>query len=868
MSFTPRNYQIKLDADSDEAWQNGHRNVIAVSPTGSGKTKFMGMKARKLTRPGVAIAHRKELVGQISTAMAELGVPHRLIAADGTIRNCIQRHIKVVGQSWVNPRAPFTVSSIDTLLVRADDPGMAQWASEIGLWMVDECFPAGTLIDGRPIETVAVGDMVTAFDESTGLFESKRVERLFKNPMPDQMIQIVSAAHHVLHTTKGHPFWTQRGWVNAGQLLENDLLLMVRQTTDVNQGIAEVSAPQNRSDLLHPDVRIPASGCSTGLSQADSEVMSGLQSTSATAVEVLRQDLRGKCEVKKVIGNHDPDQFQIRFGSNEGQQPDGERGESRGYAGDTQSNRSQTISAGGERKAANLGGGDVDGSIGSARLRVTGGCANGSQGAVALQDRLRASPIEDCSGSRWSKSPIEGSAGIGCAQGCVSEWVRVANIQVLERRNPDFPAGNFVYNIEVADHHTYVANGITVHNCHHLLEDNKWGRGIKLFPNAYGLGVTATPLRADRKSLSRLQGGVFDHMILGPTMRDLINSGSLCEYKVYVPPASMDRANLIIGSTGDFTPNSMRDEARKHKVKIVGDIVQTYLRLAPGKRGICFAIDVEQAVDIAAAFNEAGVRAAAVSAQTPEAIRDATIDKFEYGKLDMLVNVDLFGEGFDVPAVEVVIMARPTESYGLYVQQFGRALRTLIGKLFGIIIDHVGNVLRHGLPDAPRAWKLFDDEVGKRRKKDPNVIPITACTACYLPYEAFRTCCPFCGHKPVPAGRSTPEQVAGDLVELDPAVLKIMRGEADAIMQDNPVVVTDARTKMIAQSWGERIEAQKELRDRIATWAWKYHVAGETDSEIQKRFWYRFGQDVLTAQALGAREAHNLKMEIDNELSS
>lgn len=540
MSFVPRNYQIKLDADSDEAWQNGHRNVIAVSPTGSGKTKFMGMKARKLTRPGVAIAHRKELVGQISTAMAELGVPHRLIAADGTIRNCIQRHIKVVGQSWVNPRASFTVSSIDTLLVRADDPGMAQWASEIGLWMVDEA--------------------------------------------------------------------------------------------------------------------------------------------------------------------------------------------------------------------------------------------------------------------------------------------------------------------------------------HHLLEDNKWGRGIKLFPNAYGLGVTATPLRADRKSLSRLQGGVFDHMILGPTMRDLINSGSLCEYKVYVPPASMDRANLIIGSTGDFTPNSMRDEARKHKVKIVGDIVQTYLRLAPGKRGICFAIDVEQAVDIAAAFNEAGVRAAAVSAQTPEAIRDATIDKFEYGKLDMLVNVDLFGEGFDVPAVEVVIMARPTESYGLYVQQFGRALRTLIGKLFGVIIDHVGNVLRHGLPDAPRAWKLFDDEVGKRRKKDPNVIPITACTACYLPYEAFRTCCPFCGHKPVPAGRSTPEQVAGDLVELDPAVLKIMRGEADAIMRDNPVVVTDARTKMIAQSWGERIEAQKELRDRIATWAWKYHVAGETDSEIQKRFWYRFGQDVLTAQALGAREAHNLKMEIDNAL--
>lgn len=541
MSFTPRNYQIKLDADSDEAWQNGHRNVLAVSPTGSGKTKFMGMKARKLIRPGVAIAHRKELVGQISTAMAELGVPHRIIAADGTVRNCIQRHIKVVGRSWVNPQATFTVSSVDTLLVRKDDPGMAQWASEIGVWMVDEC--------------------------------------------------------------------------------------------------------------------------------------------------------------------------------------------------------------------------------------------------------------------------------------------------------------------------------------HHLLEDNKWGRAIKMFPNAYGLGVTATPLRADRKSLSRLQGGVFDHMIHGPTMRDLINTGSLCEYKIYVPPASMDRANLIIGSTGDFTPNSMRDEARKHKVKIVGDIVQTYQRLAPGKRGICFAIDVEQAVDIAAAFTAAGIRAAAVSAQTPEAIRDATIDKFEYGKLDMLVNVDLFGEGFDVPAVEVVIMARPTESYGLYVQQFGRALRPLKDKAFGIIVDHVGNVLRHGLPDAPRVWRLFDEEAGKRRKKDPTIMPSTACTACYFPYESFRTCCPFCGNKPVPAGRSSPEQVAGDLVELDPAILAKMRGEADSIMHLNPIKIVDARTHVMAQSWNERIEAQKELRDRIATWAWKYHSAGETDSEIQKRFWYRFGSDVLTAQALGARDAHNLKMEIDNALA-
>ena len=532
MTFTPRAYQIKLDNDTDVAWSAGHRNVLAVSPTGSGKTKFMGMKARKLTRPGVAIAHRKELVGQISQAMAELGVQHRIIGADGTVRNCVQRHINGVGRSFINPRANFTVASVDTLLNRSEE--LSQWASEVGLWMIDEA--------------------------------------------------------------------------------------------------------------------------------------------------------------------------------------------------------------------------------------------------------------------------------------------------------------------------------------HHVLGDNKWGRAAAMFTNAYGLGVTATPLRADRKSLHIEQGGMFSAMVLGPTPRQLIDEGSLCDYRIFAPPASIDRDALQIGATGDFTPNSMRKVA--HESKIVGDIVEHSRKIAIGKRAICFVVDVEQAKEVAEAFRQAGVRAESVDANTPEAIRDAVIAKFATGKIDILVNVDLFGEGFDVPAVEVVIMGRPTESYGLYVQQFGRALRVLAGKTHGIIIDHVGNVRRHGLPDAPRVWTLRDENWGKKKARDPNIMPVTTCTnpeiACFKDYPAYMPKCPFCGFKPVPAGRSKPEQVAGDLVELDPEVLAEMRGETEKIMSLYPGAVTDPRTAVMRKHWDERRKAQEDLRFAMSQWAWPHHARGETDSEIMRRFYIAFGVDVLSAQALGTKDAEAL----------
>lgn len=406
-----------------------------------------------------------------------------------------------------------------------------------------------------------------------------------------------------------------------------------------------------------------------------------------------------------------------------------------------------------------------------------------------------------------------------------------------------------------------------VDEAHHILAGTGlWGKVVAMFPKANGLGFTATPARTDRKSLSRKQGGVFDVMVKGVTARQLIDEGSICEYRIIAPPSSIDRSQLNEGASGEYTLTSIKESQRKST--ITGDCVESYTKFTPGEQAVVFAVDVEHATELRNAYVAKGISAEVVSAKTPRHVRKAIMDKFERGVFQVLCNVDLFGEGLNVLGISVVIMARPTQSFVLYVQQFFRALTAAKDKFRGTIIDHVGNVghfgKTYGLPDSYNNWTLENEEVGKRRKRDPDLMPITTCTACYKPYEAFRPECPFCGNKPEPVGRSTPQQVAGDLIELDPAVLAKMRGEAESVMRENPVTVTDARTAMISRGWNERIEAQKELRDTIATWAWKYHAAGETDSEIHRRFWYRFGNDVLTVQTLGAREAHNLKMEIEN----
>lgn len=409
---------------------------------------------------------------------------------------------------------------------------------------------------------------------------------------------------------------------------------------------------------------------------------------------------------------------------------------------------------------------------------------------------------------------------------------------------------------------------------HHVLRDNQWGRAAAMFPNARGLGVTATPLRADGNGLGRHADGLFDTMVIGPSMRDLITMGFLTEYRIFAPPSTFQRDQVAVSqTTGDFNIDQMRKAVASSSLvvhdekQIVGDIVQHYQRIAPGKLGVTFVPDIATAETVAEQFNAAGVPAMAVSSKTPDDERCKILRKFKSRELLQLVNCDLFGEGFDLPAIEVVSMGRPTESYGLYVQQFGRALRLLDGKDRAIIIDHVGNVMRHGLPDAPREWSLDRRERRSSGKSDAQTIRACLNPECGAVYERFRDACPYCGTPvPAPAERSRPEFVDGDLFELDPAVLEQMRG-AVARVDMTPEAYREQLARQGVPQIGimanvkrhiERQETIGTLREAMAVWAGYERAAGLSDREIFRKFYIEHGHDWMTAQTLKRDEALGL----------
>jgi superfamily II DNA or RNA helicase len=436
---------------------------------------------------------------------------------------------------------------------------------------------------------------------------------------------------------------------------------------------------------------------------------------------------------------------------------------------------------------------------------------------------------------------------------------------------------------------------------HHFLRDNKWGKGVAKFPNARGLLVTATPCRADGKGLGRHAHGFADVMVLGPTMRDAINMGYLVGYRVAMPETDINIAKVRVSeNTGEFIQRELAEAFHESKT-ICGDIVRAYRKYLDGKRAVVFCVDVEEATKTARTFREAGIPAEAVNGETDDEIRDNAVARLESGELRVLVNVDLFGEGFDLPSIDGVIMARHTESFSLYAQQWGRGARlelpeewaarwdeytdeqrrymiSISSKPYMWLIDMVGNVERHGgPPDFRVSWSL--DARSSRSSGSSDAIPTRVClnkdvggtgVACAKVYERVFRACPYCGHYPEPPERTAPALVDGDVLELEPAALEAWRAKIAAI--DKPVEEVAHGHDVVAMSirrrhW-DRQQAQEKLRLAMEWWSGFEAARGRPDlSEQYRRFYFLFGSDVATAQTLGAREASDLWLKIHNHLA-
>lgn len=436
--------------------------------------------------------------------------------------------------------------------------------------------------------------------------------------------------------------------------------------------------------------------------------------------------------------------------------------------------------------------------------------------------------------------------------------------------------------------------------CHHLLLESMWGVACALFKRARGFAVTATPCRADGKGLGRHANGVIDYMVVGQSPRDLIKQGYIVDYRLVLAESDINIKEVHVGPSGEFVAKELSAAVHASK-KFVGDVVREYQTRTPGWPGVCFAVDVASARDIAQAFNAAGIRAEVVTADTDDTVRLGIMSAYEAGQVKMLVNVDLFGEGVDLPDVRVVIMARHTNSYGLFIQQFWRGGTLAISKELQdqwttftdsqrlayiaasskprfVVIDHVGNVMRHartrGLPCMPQKWTLDANPGGRSAKAADDVVPLRICTnpdandtglPCAQPYERVLDTCPHCGHQPVPALRSGPEHVDGNMLELDDAALARFRGEVVAATTEPTWNHTwsSVINKSNFYKWQERMEAQAPLQKAMLLFCgYQMNHMGRSQAEMFKRFYFAFEIDTLSAQTLAPSDASKLRIRI------
>jgi DNA repair protein RadD len=290
---------------------------------------------------------------------------------------------------------------------------------------------------------------------------------------------------------------------------------------------------------------------------------------------------------------------------------------------------------------------------------------------------------------------------------------------------------------------------VLIDECHHVASD-QWQTVIRGFGDVAKLGFTATPERSDGKPL----GDTFQHLVIAASYSQLLAAGHLAPCRVFAPTKDIDNG-------------------------LAQDPVAAYLRYTPGKRGFCFGSSIKQGERFRDAFIAAGVPAELITGKTPSAIRKDMLKRLESGTTRVLVNCTTLTEGIDAPYAEVCILARRCAHVGLYLQIVGRILRTFPGKEYGILVDLVGAVKRHGLPTMDREYSLE----GAAIRKAHDVPSLRQCFKCGAVMTSEHRTCITCGVEFIPGVHKPPkilnvaleEVYAGSETPLDAKQAELMR---------------------------------------------------------------------------------------------
>lgn len=318
--------------------------------------------------------------------------------------------------------------------------------------------------------------------------------------------------------------------------------------------------------------------------------------------------------------------------------------------------------------------------------------------------------------------------------------VQVASIQTLARRERP-PAGLIV-----------------IDECHHATADT-YRTILDSYPDAAVVGLTATPFRLDGRGL----GDLFGEIVVAALPGELCDAGVLHRPKVWASKSPDLRGVKVIA--GDYQLGALAK--RTNTDELNADIVATWQKHAAGRRTVVFAVDIEHSRAIVVAFRQAGVPAEHLDGGASRQERDAILARLRSGQTQVVSNCMVLTEGWDLPALQCAILARPTASLNLHLQMVGRVMRACDGKDGAVVLDHAGNHHVHGLVTRRLNYSLD----GSRKVGSDEPLGLRRCRACGLFFETTRFACPECGWKPTPADAPKRERPdvhgAGHLVEFD-----------------------------------------------------------------------------------------------------
>lgn len=718
-----REHQLESVDGLKAGIRQGKRNQILCSPTGSGKS-LVGVhllnECMQKGKKSVFVVERLTLIDQFSEMLDRYNIPHGVIQGD----------------HWRNePNQLIQVATAQTLSKRG-------WPSDLALILVDECFPAGTLIDGTPIENIQTGDLVSSFNHQTGAVENKRVLATMKKQV-STLVQVIFNGGESIICTPEHPFCTNVGYVTACDLSNKHYIFKY-----------EVS-------------RTPMSYMWQHLSNCAKYFWKCKKRESESPVLPTMQGKKTRANITGGIRENDALSGCRKKGGDEGQQSYEGLSNKREDASIAINYWPSTFGSWWQWPSCNSATTDIIrrawGWMGVGVYFPQRNWSKKKRLSASLQNRYWTSNSENSDRGRWWKSLFSCKTGTGLEKNQATSRIRVESVKVLEQGHYEehgIRSSNDqrveVFNIEVEGNNNYFAGGVLVHNCHQQQADTLKRIAKR---DCITIGLTATPF-------SRSLGKHYSGVVNVTTTNKLTEDGFLCPFRVFASKEP-DMKGAKVDAFGEWT----NKDSTERSMKIVGDVVSEYKKHCDGQQFIAFGTGIEHCAELRKQFMAAGIVCELHVYKTPK--QERIDNMLEFRKPDSyikgLLSVSALSRGLDVPQVSCIVMCRPLKtSFAEHIQILGRGLRTFPNKEICTVLDLAGNCIRFW----DQTQELFENgvhelDMGEKKEKDkPKDIeppPPRKCPKCFAVHKRSPKC-PACGFE-YPIINKAQHEV-GELLEL------------------------------------------------------------------------------------------------------